>query len=110
LPPDLVLLLAEALTIFDQPDSLAANESRRTGGDAEDGLADDRPKRVSPAEAALLSQTHATLAAIIAPASPEADRGAAAAAAVAVVRVRPPANRAADAGPCAVFAVRNARG
>jgi hypothetical protein len=67
LPPDLVEWLAEALTIFDQAQSPAADESGSKSGDA-----DDRPKRVSPANAALLAKTHAALAAIIAPASPEA--------------------------------------
>jgi hypothetical protein len=57
-PPDLVALLAEALSVFDNPGAAA--------------FAEEQERIIDPSAVAILAKAHAALAAIIAPATPEA--------------------------------------
>jgi hypothetical protein len=72
IPPDLVALLAEALSILDYPGSVAATGAMPANSDSADALAGDRDAALDPAAISTLTKVHAELAAILAPTTPEA--------------------------------------
>jgi hypothetical protein len=70
--PDLVALLAEALSVFDNPGSIAVQARAPVNSDPEAASAEEQLRIIDPSAITILAKAHAALAAIIAPATPEA--------------------------------------